>query len=155
MSRVSEDALADRRAVEDVLATYCVCLDEYDIDGVAATFTEDCVTDYGPGKGGTVQGRTALRDRIARSQAAFARTHHQLGQILVTVDGDGAEALSYVTAWHERHDGSRDTLRLRYVDRLARTADGWRIARREIVVSAVEGFEGVEWRWVKRRPPQV
>lgn len=49
--------LSDRAAIADVLAHYCVCLDEYDIDSCCAVFTDDCTTDYGPGRGGVVHGR--------------------------------------------------------------------------------------------------
>ena len=39
----------DRAAIAEVMALYCERVDEYDIDAVAALFTPDCVTDYGPG----------------------------------------------------------------------------------------------------------
>lgn len=146
-------AAHDRFEIADLLARYCEHLDEYDIDGVAETFTEDVVTDYGPGRGGPVAGRRAVADRIARGQAAFRRTHHQLGQSRLELEGDEARGVTYVTAWHERFDGTRDTLYLRYVDRFRRTADGWRIAERIVLVDGAVGFEGVAWVWAPRRAP--
>ena len=148
--------LAERQAIVDVLATYCARLDEYDIDAVAAAFTEDCVTDYGNttmSGGGAVHGREAFHARISRSQSSWRRTHHQLGQILVDVDGEQASSLAYATAWHERWDGSIDLLFLRYVDRLQKTEGRWLIAHRRMEVSAFTGFEGFNWHMVGRQMP--
>lgn len=149
--RVEE--LLDRSEIADLLATYCERLDEYDIDGMATTFAEDVVTDYGPGRGGEVTGRDAVRDRIAAGQATFRRTAHQLGQSLVTIEGDRAYATTYVTAWHEWHDGRQEELRLRYVDELRREGGSWLIAQRRVEAMGVEGFEGTEWTWVPRAKP--
>jgi ketosteroid isomerase-like protein len=148
-------ALVTRQEIVDVLGAYCERLDEYDIDGVAELFIEDCVTDYGPGRGGPVRGRQHVRDRIATGQAEFRRTHHQLGQIRVDLHDDAdAGALSYLTAFHERWDGSTARVHLRYVDRLHKSGGRWRIAARTVQVTAVEGFDGVPWHWVERATPE-
>jgi ketosteroid isomerase-like protein len=138
-----------------LLARYCECVDRYDLDGVAATFTDDAVTDYGPGRGGEVAGREAIRERIGRGQAEFRRTHHQLGQTLLEEEGKGAlTATTYVTATHERWAGEHETACLRYVDRLVAGDDGeWRIASRRVEASVVDGFAGVPWAWVPRAQP--
>jgi len=145
--------LQDRQAIADVLAAFCERVDEYDIAGLADVFTEDCLTDYGPGRGGPVTGLPAVQARIARGQAEVRRTHHQLGQSRVTLDGDGATAVTYVTASHEHRDGTRSRVHLRYLDRLRRTAAGWRIAERRAHAAVVEGMEGTAWIWVPRAEP--
>lgn len=143
-----------RQAIVDLLTQYTVLVDQYDIDGVAMLFTPDCVTDYGPGRGGMVSGRDQVRARIARGQAEFRRTHHQHGQMMITlIDDTTAEALSYLAAWHERWDGSRDRVYLRYLDRLVCHDGRWLIAERKVAVSGVEGFDGVDWVWVERKTP--
>lgn len=148
------DVLLDRQAIADLLARYCQTLDEYDLDAMAATFAEDAVTDYGEGRGGRVEGRDAIRARIAAGQAEFRRTAHVLGQSLVEIEGHRAQGVTYVTAWHEWHDGRQDALRLRYVD-VFRRAEGrrWLIAERRVEAMGVEGFEGTEWNWVTRALP--
>lgn len=143
----------DREQIIDRLARYCEKLDEYDIAAVAACFANDATTDYGPGRGGVVAGRALIAQRIASAQAAFKRTHHQLGQIRVTIAGDTAESLSYVTAWHERKSGEREILCLRYIDSLRRDDAQWLIHARRVEVSWVDGFPGVTWRWVTRQNP--
>lgn len=145
--------MSDRLAITDVIATYCDRLDAHDIDAVAELFTEDAVTDYGPGRGGEVVGRAAIRERIGRGQSAFERTHHQVGHSTVEVDGEHARAVSAAFTWHQRFTGERELLALRYVDEFARVDGAWRIARRRVEISMVEGFAGTEWHWWPRNPP--
>ena len=102
-----------------------------------------------------MEGRDAIRARIASGQAEFRRTAHVLGQSLVEIEGHHAEGVTYVTAWHEWPDGRQDALRLRYVD-VFRRDEGrrWLIAERRVEAMGVEGFEGTEWNWVTRAEPE-
>jgi ketosteroid isomerase-like protein len=141
-------------AIRRILGAFCLRVDEYDMDGLADVFAEDCHVDYGPGRGGPQDGRAAVVARIARGQAEFRRTHHQLGQIVVDVEGDLAHAVTYVTAWHEDWEGGTSEVRLRYVDDLRHDEDGrWRIERRTVLASGIVGFPGVEWNYVPRALP--
>ena len=149
--------LEDRAAIADLMARYCERVDEYDMDGVAACFTLDCITDYGPGRGGLVTGRAAVRARIAKGQAQFRRTHHQLGQSLITFDPDDADratATTYVTASHEEWDGRQWRAHLRYVDVLRRTPEeGWLLAERRVHAALIENRPELDWVWVPRQQP--
>jgi hypothetical protein len=71
----------------------------------------------------------------------------------VTLRGDDADAVTYVTATHEHRDGARSRVHLRYLDRLRRTGSGWRIAERRVQAAVVEGMPGTEWVWVPRGEP--
>lgn len=148
--------LADRTAIAELMAVYCKRVDEYDIDGVAVLFTEDCLTDYGPGRGGPVAGRSAVRDRIASGQAQFRRTHQQLGQSVIRFDpvsADRADGITYVTATHEEWDGTFWRAHLRYVDELARSGQSWLISVRRVQAAVIEGKPAIPWNWVPRRLP--
>jgi hypothetical protein len=62
---------------------------------------------------------------------------HFVGNHQVDVTGDLATGLVYCLAHHvyERDGQERDTLMvIRYRDRYARTAEGWRIAHRTLVI---------------------
>lgn len=147
--------LLDRQAIADVLATCANRLDEYDIDGVGAMFTDNGVMDQGPARGGPIRGRGHIIEGMKHRQARFRRTHHQLGQSMVEILSDTATVVTYVTAWHQTWDGEIQTARLRYRDRLARTMDGhWRIAERTSEAMGVEGFEETMWNWVSRIHPE-
>jgi ketosteroid isomerase-like protein len=148
----------DRAAITDVLALYCERIDEYDMDAVVALFTTDAVMDFGPGRGGVLRGREALRARFAGGQAGFRRTHHQLGQVRLTPDGTAPDrrvhAVSSCSAGHELHDGTQWRIGLRYVDVLV-GGDTWRIAERRIEAALVEGGPRDGWTWVGRREPET
>lgn len=146
-------AVLDRQAVVDVVARFCDCLDRHDIPGLVEVFTTDCTTDYGPARGGPTTGREATIARIGRGQAAFRRTHHQLGQSVVRLDGDLAHACTYVTATHEDTDGTVSRVHLRYVDSLRLTQDGWRIHHRIAEACVVDGMPTDGWHYVARHPP--
>ena len=151
----------DRAAITDVLARYCEHIDEYDMDAVVDLFTPDAVMDFGPGRGGTLHGRRALRDRFAGGQAGFRRTHHHLGQVRLTEEGDGrVRAVSSCSAGHERHDGTQWRVGLRYVDVLVRESTeppggSWRIAERRIEAALVENGPRDGWTWIARRKPET
>ena len=148
-----EHEFLDRLAISDVIARYCDRLDAHDIDAVAALFTNDAQTDYGPGRGGSVTGREAIRERLARGQSAFYRTHHQVGHSTIDVMGDGAAGTSAAMTWHERFSGERELLALRYIDKFVRSENRWLISYRRAQISLVEGFMGTEWNWWPRNPP--
>jgi SnoaL-like protein len=144
--------LADRQAIADLLATYCERLDEYDIDGVGKVFTDDGAMDQGPGRGGPIRGPAQIVAGMKKRQALFRRTHHQLGQSKVEIEGDCARALTYVIAWHLTWEEKVLIARLRYRDELVRISGGqWRIARRTSEALGVEGFTEEQWNWVERR----
>ncbi|WFS69723.1 nuclear transport factor 2 family protein (plasmid) [Agrobacterium leguminum] len=146
--------LADRLAISDVLAACARYLDEYDIDAVGERFTDDCMMDQGPGRGGPIRGREAVVAGMKTRQARFRRTNHHLGQSIVEISGDTADATTYVHAWHETWDGLKQEAKLRYRDKLKRSADGrWRISERTSQAMGVDGFEEAMWHWVERLPP--
>lgn len=147
------EELAALEAVRRVVARFCVAVDEYDMDGVADVFTTDAQVDYGPGRGGPCLGRVAVVERIAGGQAEFRRTHHQIGQSLVDLDGARAHAITYVTAWHEDWHGQPSEVRLRYLDDLRLETGIWRIAARIAHVSGAVGFPETEWKYVQRTVP--
>jgi hypothetical protein len=148
------DALIERQAIADLMAHYCDRLDGYDIEAVAACFTTGADADYGPGRGGAVVGRDAIAHRIATGQAAFRRTHHQLGHSTIDVHDDGrASAVTAALTWHERWSGEQELLALRYVDELVKQEGVWLIDRRRVEISMVQGFDSTDWYWWPRRPP--
>lgn len=154
MTPTNLEQLLHRVAIAELTARYCDRLDAHDTDAVAALFTEDARTDYGPGRGGEVTGRAAIHERIARGQSVFRRTHHQLGHQTIEIDGVDATGVTAALTWHERFSGEQELLALRYLDRFRRVAGTWLISERRVEISMVEGFDGVSWHWWPRRAPQ-
>jgi hypothetical protein len=135
---MSDDRLArliDRQEIAELLAEYCRALDLMELDVVATVFTADCVVEYGPEE----RLRSLGADGVAKSLERmwrWTRTSHHLSNVQITFDGsDRASSTSYVLAWHERPDGSTATVLGQYHDRLLRTAAGWRIAARRMMMN--------------------
>tara|TARA_B100000686_G_C16396775_1_gene765216 strand:+ start:255 stop:749 length:495 start_codon:yes stop_codon:yes gene_type:complete len=146
--------LLNRQQITDLLARYCDQLDKYEIDEVADTFTVDAQADYGPGRGGLVIGRKAIRERIARGQSLFRRTHHQIGHSTITVDRNEASGITTALTWHELFSGEQELLALRYLDNFEYINKKWLISFRRVEISMVQGFEGTEWNWWERNQPE-
>ena len=160
--RAAIEDLTSRQAIVDVLYRFCERIDEGEIRGVVSLFTEDCLTDYGPIGGGLIMGREAFARRLTASQSRFERTHHQLGQVRVSVLGGSARTVAYVTAVHQRWDGGLYVAHLQYHDEWMRSTSGtWLISSRVALTALVQGTAEVDGpdgprRWVPRaqlRPP--
>jgi len=123
---------ADRAAIADLLADYCRHLDAMDLGALADLFTDDATVTYGEAPALNAIGRGAIAASLARMWR-WRRTAHHLTTVRLWADGPGAaQSEARVIAWHERPDGSTATVHGRYLDRLLRTADGWRIAHRRM-----------------------
>jgi ketosteroid isomerase-like protein len=148
--------LVDRQQISDLIHGYCRMLDMNHPEEVADLFTEDCVTDYGIGKGGPIRGRAALEKAVGRAMADFSATHHHLSNISLRFEDDGSvRGVSYIYAWHRRSGDEPDQhLWGEYHDRFVRTPDGWRIAERRLLAAGHQNFP-FEWTPIDRRPSGV
>ena len=145
--------LLDIEAIRNTEAEYCEAIDEFDLERVIATFTEDCVTNYGPARGGAEVGQNALRRRWQGQTGGAKHTHHQLGQVRVALRGNEADCVAYAIADHEKNDGTRITFRYQYRDKLRRTPQGWQISHRRLLFTVVDGAAG-DRDWLARKDPR-
>lgn len=146
------DHLHDRFAIHELLADYCRFLDTMELDALAALFTPDCEVVYGDGPELHSRGSEALAASLQRMWR-WARSSHHLSNVHITFDGeDSADVLSYVLAWHERPDGSTATIYGQYRDRVQRTALGWQIARRHMLMNGCDAGFTVPITPLDRRP---
>lgn len=121
--------LTDERDIHRLMVHYADRIDANDPAGAAACFTPDGVGIYW----GEYRGRQAIAERLAGILDAFTVTSHHLSNAAIDVAGDQATSLSYVYAFHRRaSDDSPLHVWARWVDRLERTGEGWRFARREV-----------------------
>ena len=142
----------DRQEIADLLVDYCLHLDTMDLDALAALFTDDCDVVYGSGPALASRGRAALARSLERMWR-WARTSHHLSNLRIDFDGpETANAVSYVLAWHEKPDGSTATVYGQYRDRLLRTAQGWRIDRRRMLMNGSDAGFTVPLARLRRRP---
>jgi 3-phenylpropionate/cinnamic acid dioxygenase small subunit len=126
--------LLDRAAIHDLIMRYARGVDRRDLDLVASCFAADATYEGALGRGGIEVVLAALRERMPRYQT----TMHFLTNPLIELQGDAAACETYALVYHrlESDDDAEDFIvGVRYVDQLARRADGWRIVRRRTAMA--------------------
>jgi uncharacterized protein (TIGR02246 family) len=141
-SKLAEiDRAEIERACERLVVDYCHLIDHGEAERVAALFTEEAVW-RGPGV--EMKGREEIRAgfRLRQENAGRMSRHVCNNFRLDVIDPDHAEGVVYLTLY--RHDGDADrrvsplpgpVMVGEYRDRFERTAEGWRIAHRQTIVS--------------------
>jgi len=130
------DHADDRRAIVDLTLAYCRIVDAGDFGELRDLFAPDATAELG-GSGQT--GIDEIRDRLSTALAPFVSWEHFVDEHEVTFNGDAATARCAVRAVHVRPAGESPPTYVvhgTYEDRLARTAHGWRITHRSLVVTA-------------------
>jgi hypothetical protein len=127
----SLETLLARAAIHDALMRYCWGIDRGDLALVLSAFHDGARDNHSGVEESAVE-------RFTRTvvQAAAMRTSHNLGNILIQVDGDKAGAQSYFTAWHQfAIDGQTWdwVIAGRYVDKFECRAGKWAIVHRTVV----------------------
>lgn len=129
----------DRQDIADVLVRYATGIDRRDWSLFRTAFTDDCKLDYG--EIGTWNGVDAVTEFMEVSHSMAGHTMHRLSNQVITVQGDRAEARTYVDALILAQDNDSGVNAVGfYDDELVRTRNGWRIAERRFTpvrVSAV------------------
>jgi 3-phenylpropionate/cinnamic acid dioxygenase small subunit len=123
------DVRSDEAAITRVLLDYCGGIDRRDWATFQRCFAEECRADYGPI--GTWSSAEEITAWMRVSHADMGATMHRLSNVTVDVDGDQAQARSYVDAvlLSGHGDGGTQALGF-YDDRLRRTGGAWKIAER-------------------------
>ncbi|MBX3028070.1 nuclear transport factor 2 family protein [bacterium] len=122
-------ALIDRAAIHDLIMRYARGVDRRDLAQVASCFAADAAYEGSLGSGGIDVVLAALRERMPR----YRTTMHFLTNPLIEVRGDRASCETYALVYHrlETEDDAEDFIvGVRYLDELARQAEGWRITSR-------------------------
>jgi hypothetical protein len=126
----SVQALQDRLDVEEVLYRYSSSVDSFDMAGVRSCLADDLWAQYGNGE--PVTDGDTLANWIAEATATCIWQHHLLNVYHVTVDGETAKTISYLTSYQVFEEDPKAAIVLvaRYHDELRRTPAGWKISRR-------------------------
>ena len=126
----------DRQDIADVLLRYATGIDRRDWPLFRTVFTDDCALDYG--EIGTWNGVDAVTTFMDEAHAKAGHTMHRLTNQVISVDGDRAEARTYVDGLIMAADNDSGVNAVGfYDDGLVRSADGWRIARRRFTLVRV------------------
>jgi 3-phenylpropionate/cinnamic acid dioxygenase small subunit len=137
-------ALQDRQEIEDVLYRYSSAVDSFDYDGVRSALADDIEAHYG--NADPVHGADALVVWIEQATQTIIWQHHLLNVYQVKIDGDQAQALSYLTSYQVFNENKHAAVILvaRYHDELRHSSDGWKISKRtmELLWGETKADEG-------------
>jgi len=126
--------VADRLAILDVLACHSRGVDRGDSDVLCGAYWPDATVEYGAFNGAA----HTFCERLPHAMRVFRWTHHALGNVAMQIDGADARVETYVVARHyieDRASGDREmTVFGRYLDRMQRRGDVWKIAHRRVVM---------------------
>jgi ketosteroid isomerase-like protein len=125
--------LADREAIRECLYRYSRGVDRLDADMVRSAYWPDC-TDNHLGFTGNAEEFIAWSFPI---MATMDQSQHFISNALMTIRGTSADVESYFYGFHRINlpDGSKNDVigAGRYLDRLEKRDDEWRIFKRKVV----------------------
>ncbi len=126
------DELLDKKAIEEVLVSYCRGADRGDADLIAAAYHPDATEDHG----GTFKGSANDYVKMLRQILPTApRMSHIITNIHIEVNGTTARSECYFLTFSRRADGDEphDNLTCaRAVDDFEKRDGVWKIARRRL-----------------------
>lgn len=134
---MSSEMLSPRRedelAIRDLACRYARIVDRRVYDEIPQVFMPDCEL---TGVGFRMKGHAEL-DAGLRKIEMYSATQHCVQNQATRLDGDHASGEFYCVAYHiHERDGVpyKLDMGIRYEDRYVRTAAGWRIAQRTLVL---------------------
>jgi ketosteroid isomerase-like protein len=135
---VDVQEVSDRLEIRNLIDEYASSLDDGSTDRLVGVFTDDAhfwVTQAGSDESLMSYDGSEEIAQIMTLISPFGHTMHVMLNHQVKVSGDTATSVTYCTANHLLGDPAEAnlTMALKYRDEHRRTADGWRIARREVV----------------------
>ncbi|MFD7645871.1 nuclear transport factor 2 family protein [Kitasatospora sp. NPDC059795] len=133
---------ADRFEIHELLARYWKTVDEGDLQGFGATFTEDgSLTNYT----GTTTGREALAQWLdAYGPSRVGNRHMSTNTIITEIDTDTATVWSYmvvIAAFEPRTQTPHVASYSRFNDKVARVAGRWLFKERvmdDLALNAID-----------------
>ena len=128
--------LMDRAAIQDLLARYFQGLDRGSPEQVRSCFTDDIRAHYDrrPPTSGIEELLNSLQNFNKLKEGEMRITTHFMGNLNISsLQGDGAETETNAIAFLVEPGEGRDLVAmrcLRYLDRMRRQENGWRISDR-------------------------
>ena len=134
--------LLDRQEIVDVTVAYTYALDTKNWDALDDVFLSDATAMLTE----ELAGREAIKERVRRALDHLDVSQHMVSNHHIVITGTTATCCCYLQAQHVREaaPGSPNFIVAgRYEDQLVKTAEGWRISRRELVIMWTDGNPAV------------
>lgn len=130
-------ALLDKEGIRETLIRYAVSIDSDNLELFDQVFLADAVVDYSAA-GGVYGNYQELRDWLRKALSKFNSWQHLLSNIVIQLDGDTATTITgcYNPLAGVDEQGNNYVIHVgcQYNDQLKRTEQGWRIAKRDLLV---------------------
>lgn len=134
--------LLDRQQIASLQTRYATALDDRDWERLRSCFAPDAIADYGPGIP-PFEGYDAIEKLCRSTLEPLDASHHFIANHEIELlSGDEARARCYVRAQHVRNGcdgGNLFEIGGYYRDELKRGERGWRIHRRQLVMTWRDG----------------
>ena len=121
--------LSDRLEIQDLLVDYSYAVDRRDWDALDRIFTPDAMIDL-RATGGACGDLAAIKAFLTEALAHFTVSQHLVAASKIELTGDAATGRTMCHNPLVFAGGRVMFVGLWYVDRFARTDDGWRISHR-------------------------
>jgi ketosteroid isomerase-like protein len=122
--------LEDKDTIRELMHRYCFCMDEGRFAELAGLFAGDGVW-TAPYR--TATGPAEIEAWLKQSVPPAPKRMHYVMNTIISVDGQIATARSNYLVMVEGADGPVPSVCGTYADRFARTPNGWRFQRRELI----------------------
>jgi SnoaL-like domain len=129
---MSIEEISDRLEIQDLMVRYSYAIDNRDWNALDDVFTPDAHIDYSV-FGGSVGNLEETKKFLAEAMPMFTTLQHMVSGTTIAFDGDTANTKTQCHNPMTMGDAEKPDLMvcgLWYVDKLVRTADGWRIKER-------------------------
>jgi hypothetical protein len=138
----TQQEISDRLEIQDLMLRYSHAVDTRDWAAFRRVFTADAFIDYRVfgGPAGNVDETVAF---LEAAMPMFSHYQHMISPPMLDLDGDSATARTMChnpMVWPAEGGDHVFVCGLWYVDKLARTAEGWRIAERVEEKCYVDNF---------------
>ena len=151
---------ADRLAIGALAIAYASGIDRRDWDLYRSCFADPCHFDFSSwsGRPGGPLAADAWVDNVRRTNGSFDATQHLLGNLVLAFDPADPDAATYEIELQAQHFFRPETLAAHgwapdtvnwcllgghYSNRIARTADGWRMVHCQLTVRWRTGNEDI------------
>jgi uncharacterized protein (TIGR02246 family) len=147
--------LLDAREIEQVFVRYFDRVDANDPEGASLCFAEDVTFEIMTGK--RKHGRDSFGRSLGRVLDQYERTSHHVGNITAEIDGDRADVIAYVYAYHRmRNTGEPWHLWARMKDKFARIEGRWQITEHVLLgLDAVPNRPDIPREWYPGHPGRL
>jgi hypothetical protein len=125
--------ISDRLAIEELINLYCHNADYNPPDSMRDVFVPEAVWEV-PAMDLRCEGIDAIVAFFTQSRAGFGSARHVISNLVVQGDADRATASCYLQVIKVDEDPKQIVSFGRYQDELLRTAAGWRLRHRLVLI---------------------